>query len=81
MSNNRLNHFMTCTVHKELVKELSLKQVTNDFMDNGEALIHIWPLFYIATIDMDECHCSLNNPVLVISDQYCYIISVELTLY
>ena len=32
MSNNRLNHLITCTVHKELVKELSLQQVTNDFV-------------------------------------------------
>ena len=27
MSKNCLNHLMTCTVHKELVKELNLKQV------------------------------------------------------
>ncbi len=36
MGNNRLNHLMTCTVHKELVKELDLKQVTNDFVDRVE---------------------------------------------
>ena len=30
MLNNRLNHLLTCTVHKELVKELNLKQVTYD---------------------------------------------------
>ena len=32
MSNNRLNLLMTCTVHKEQVKEQNLKQVTNDFV-------------------------------------------------
>ena len=31
--NNHLNNLMTCTVHKELVKEPSLKQVTIDFVD------------------------------------------------
>ena len=36
MSNNCLNHLMTCTVHKELVKELNLKQVSNDFADRVE---------------------------------------------
>ena len=36
MSNNRLNHLMTCTVHTELVKELSLKQVPNDSVDRVE---------------------------------------------
>ena len=50
MSNNHLNHLMICTVHKELVKELSLKQVTNDFVDRLER-----QLFHIAVIDVDEC--------------------------
>ena len=36
MLNNCLNHLMTCTVHKGLVKELNLKQVTNDFVDRVE---------------------------------------------
>ena len=36
MSNNRLHHLVTCTVHEELVKELNLKQVTNDFVDRVE---------------------------------------------
>ena len=36
ISNNRLNHLMMCTVHKELVKELNHKQVTNDFGDRVE---------------------------------------------
>ena len=61
MSNNRLNHLMTCTVHKELVMELNLKQVTNDFVDGREEHIHLWPLFHIAVIDADEClQLSLN---------------------
>ena len=34
--NNHIHHLMTCTVHKELVKELNLKQVTNDFVDRVE---------------------------------------------
>ena len=34
--NNHLNHPMICTVHKELVRELNLKQVTNDFVDRVE---------------------------------------------
>ena len=33
MSNNRLNHLMICPVHKELVKKLSLKLVTNGFIN------------------------------------------------
>ena len=36
MLNNRLHHLMTSTVHKELVKELNLKQFTNDFVDRVE---------------------------------------------
>ena len=36
MSNNCLNHLLTCTVHKELVKELNLKQVTINFVDGIE---------------------------------------------
>ena len=36
MWNNRLNHLMICTVHKELVEELNFKQVTNDFVDRVE---------------------------------------------
>ena len=36
MLNNHLNHLMACTVHKEIVKELNLKQVTNDFVDRVE---------------------------------------------
>ena len=35
MLNNCLSHLMTCTVHK-LVKELNIKQVTNDFVDRVE---------------------------------------------
>ena len=31
MSNNHQNHLMTRTVHKELVKDLNLKLVTNEF--------------------------------------------------
>ena len=54
MSNNRLNHLITC-IHKKLVKELNLKQVTNDFVDHVETLIHLWPLFHIAVMDVDEC--------------------------
>ena len=56
MSNNRLNHLMTCTVHKELVKEINLKQVTNDFVDRVERYSSIFgTLFHIAVIDVDEC--------------------------
>ena len=55
MSNNYLNLYLTCTVHKELVKELNLEQDTNDFVDRVEALIHLWSLFHIAVIDIDEC--------------------------
>ena len=54
MSDNCLYHPMPCTVHKELVKELNLKQVTNDSVDRVEALIHLWPLYHIAVIDVDE---------------------------
>ena len=66
---------MTCTVHKELVKELNLKQVTNDFVDGD-----IGPLFNIAEIDVDEClTLSLNiKSCAIISDQNRYIFSAEL---
>ena len=40
-----LNHLMTCTVHKELVKELNLKQVTNDFVDRVERHASIFGTF------------------------------------
>ena len=46
MSNNRLNHLITCTVHKELVKELSLKQVTNDSVDRVERRSSIFGHFF-----------------------------------
>ena len=45
MLNNRLNHLMTCTVHKELVKELNLKQVTNDFVNRVERRSSIFGYF------------------------------------
>ena len=47
MSNNHLNHLMTCTVHKELVKELNLKQVTDDFVDRVERRSSIFGHFSI----------------------------------
>ena len=47
MSNNRLNYLMTCTVHKELVKELNLKQVTNDFVGSVERHSSIFSHYYI----------------------------------
>ena len=74
MSNNCPNHLMICTVHKELVKELNLKQVTNDFGYSREPLIHLGPLFHIAVIDVDE----ILSLVLVISHQNSSIFSVEL---
>ena len=36
MTKNCFNHLITCKIHKELVKELNLKQVTNDFVDRVE---------------------------------------------
>ena len=36
---------MIWTVHKELVKELSLKQVTNDFVDSVERRSSIFDHF------------------------------------
>ena len=45
MSNNFLNHLTTCTVHKELVKELNLKQVTNDFVARRERYSSIFGHF------------------------------------
>ena len=48
----------TWTVHKELVKELNFKQVTNDFVDRVEScLSNLWPLFHIAVIAVDKCLC------------------------
>ena len=33
---NCLNHLMTCIVHKNLVNELNLRQITNDVVDRVE---------------------------------------------
>ena len=35
-------------------KEQYLKHVTNDFVDGVEAIIYLWPHFYIAVIDVEE---------------------------
>ena len=45
---------MTCTVYKELVKELTLKLVTIDFMDRVERWSSIFGNFHIAVIGVDE---------------------------
>ena len=77
MSNNHLNHLMTCTVHKELVKELNLKQVTNDFVDRVERRSSI--VGHSSVHSSNRCGLMpLTLFVLVISDQNCYIFSIEL---
>ena len=43
-------------IHKELVKELNLKLVTNDSVDRVERRSSIFGhFFHIAVIDVDEC--------------------------
>jgi len=57
MLNNCLNHLNTCTLHKKLVKELNVKQVTNDFVDKVERRSSLLPLFHRTVI---ECLSTLT---------------------
>ena len=45
MSNNHRSHLMTCTVHKEQVKELNLKQV--NLLDRGQIISSCTGLEYV----------------------------------
>ena len=68
MSNNCLNHLMICIVHKELVKKLSLKDVTNNFVDNVERRSSIFGKFSTQYYTYISNHC-----------QYYYVLNARVS--